>query len=143
LEAPRPVRVSRAFPPALTHERSPSSAPQEVGSDLVRAAGRCLAWFAKSAAWFVLLSGAIYYFCGETSITATLDGKPVACQVFVNDEYLGDTPLAIRLPFDATSISIIQPDDADTNEAEFTSRFRGGLYNIGSDVEADFTSIDG
>lgn len=104
--------------------------------------GRAARWVISTVVIFLAGSALIYALFGKSTIDATLDDKPTKAQVWVNGDYVGDTPYTAYLGFDAMKIEILPPADVDVNEEKFTSEVDGMMYNIGAHITADFTTAE-
>ena len=133
----RPTRVLRNFPPAQTHavvreEVATSPEPKGFGRFIFQV----VTWPIPLAVVIV----AIWLFLGGTTVTATLDNKPVHAQVWIDGKYVADTPYTTRFGFGDFKIEVFPPDgsDADTSQETvwFWSVVRGVNFN------ADFETID-
>lgn len=115
--------------------RQPIVIPWFIG-----AFGRGLWAVAKWIAPIVAIYGIAWYLFGETTITATLDDKPVKTQVWIDGDFVGDTPYTTRLGFGRFEVNVLPPENNDTNESEW--RITMWSVVLGKDIPADFTSID-
>lgn len=94
------------------------------------------------AVWLVMpavVVGAFYYFFGETNVKATLDGRPVHAQVWIDGKYVHDTPYTTRLGFGEFKIEVFPPDGSDTDTSQETLMFWSIVR--GTDFTADFETI--
>ena len=67
-----------------------------------------------------LMLGAMWYFVGETTITATFDGKPLnGAIVEVDGVFVGKTPYTKRLVFGHHSILVTPPKGLKTKVKEW------------------------
>ena len=145
MEKPRPVIERSPANRGRRIEASPEQAEVEPRTPIVipsfiRFIGRLLWSAIKWVAPFAVVYGLVWYFFGETTVTATLDDKTVKAQVWIDGDFVGDTPYTTRLGFGRFEINVLPPEGSDTNESEQ----RATLWSvvIGQKVPADFTSID-
>ena len=96
-------------------------------------------YVARFLALSALATGAIWYFFGTTSINASLDGRHVKAQVFVDGDYAGDTPLKKLFAPGTHEVVIIQPDGSDTEQGEWDYTMM--MFNLGASINAEFTTI--
>lgn len=120
---------------------NPKAKPSKIVT-ITKAGGRgvlkMLGWMIETALFIGVALALVSYFWGTTTINATLDGKPVKTQVWIDGQYVGDTPYVKRLGFGEFDIEIFPPDGVDTNETQWNATFWSVVRGL--DIEEDFTT---